>query len=430
MGAVDGKIPDLVIVSAFGRGNWLAMETAANGWRTSLIDVTSNLAPMAPEDAEGPFGLTETPTLLASQLERVRDEGELLESPAGLVLWLKDGPIEFRSHISEFVLERKGVPADVDQYLRHPDTKAGDRRSLLKRPFRETWLAHFAHTIAASVHGENFEGLKSGEAWPLFHPFSIRQVTGEGLARGLKLCQERGVRVRSQAKIEDVRFTGKTMDVIEVRDEKTGVEKGRAFLWMLTSGECHRSQSAVSANAAKALFPAGPLQTSWRWMRQRFQVEGIAVDQIPVHAICVNDPYLPWTHANVVVVRRTREMGVIDVWSRWPSTSAPTAEVRERLVERFPGTQITEIGSPSGGPEVATTDALANLQMQKAANVFFCSPETWDFLDWYGQYRNQTKILEKLTRMKAQWDAADAKLAAREAAKRGGPNPPSGERSP
>lgn len=424
MGAVDGKIPDLVIISAFGRGNWLAMETAANGWRTTLIDVTSNFPSVAPEDAEGPFGLSETPGSLPSQLERVREEGELLESPAGAVLWMKDGPIEFRSQIAEFVLDKKGVSTDVDQYLRNPETKAGERRSLARRPFRETWLAHFAHAIATNVHLESYEALKTGSPWPLFSPFSIRQVSAAGLARGLELCQERGVRVRANAKIEDVRYTGRTMDVVEVRDEKTGVEKGRAFVWMLSSEETYRAQQAVSGNAAKTLYPKGAVEYSWRWMRQRFKIEGLAADQIPVHAILLDDPFLPWTHANVLIMRRTRDIGIVDVWSRWPSSSNPTREVQEKIEKRLPGTTLVEIGAASVGPLVATPEALAGLETQRSSNVYFCSPEQATFHDWNGQYQEQTKLLDKLMKLKAQWDAADAKAAAREAAKRGGGPPP------
>ena len=60
---------DVTIVSAYGRGNWLAAELSNLNHRVSLVDVSKGLGRWAPEDWEGPFGFFQSEHLLPSQVE-------------------------------------------------------------------------------------------------------------------------------------------------------------------------------------------------------------------------------------------------------------------------------------------------------------------------------------------------------------------------
>ena len=46
----------VVLVSAFGRGHWLAANLVAEGIPVDLIDVTERMGVWPVEDTEGPFG--------------------------------------------------------------------------------------------------------------------------------------------------------------------------------------------------------------------------------------------------------------------------------------------------------------------------------------------------------------------------------------
>lgn len=425
---------DLLIVSAFGRGNWLASEAASRGWKVTLIDVSESLGTFAPEDVEGPFGLLEASDLTLSQKNRLDEEGETVRVPGGLTLWLKDGPLEFRGELTQYLLGQKGIPLEVDEYLRDNGLPGKEsiraRRVLQKKSFREAWLAHFCHQVASVEVHENHVSLDSGDHWPVFAPFSVRQVTNAGLQKGLKALQTQGVNVRARARIRELTLGSDQSTTIEVQDgnSQAEVEKGRALVWMLSSLESRTCPPSV----AEALYPKGAIEPDWYWSRLEFQLDGLPDDQIPLHAIAVEDPFLPWSHANVLVLRKSREARGLDVWIKLPlhfqsqaaRFAGMTDEVRDILARRFPGSQV-KLSSQQDPSRVSRmvrqplfeSATLERLQTRRLGHLFFCGPEQWEFSDWLGAYRPQNLLFQRLVSMKSQWDASDAKAAAREAAR-------------
>ncbi len=433
MERLDSSAADVVIVSAFGRGNWIAMELAGRGWKTTLVDVSETLGTYAPEDIEGPFGFLEASDLTPSQKSRLEDEGELVFVPAGMTIWLKEGPIECRGDLNRLQLEKRGVSVAVDHYLRRlgPSDRDSERerRALAKKSFRETWFAHFAHQIASPVVRENHEAIGLGAHWPIFAPFSIRQVTAAGLQKGLKNCQSQGVNVKAKAKVREITFNAGSVESIDIQSEGAGVLRTRSLVWMLSSLEARNCPPSVTTE----LFPRGAIEAEWYWARLQFQLEGdLLEDQLPVHAIVVEDPYLPWSHTNAFVFRKRREPKAIDVWLKLPAhfqsqagrLAALTKEVQAILERRLPGCKATLQTStdPSMVSRVLRNpifneETLEHLYLRRASNLFYCGPEQWEFSDWLGQYRPQNQLLDRLVKMKAQWDASDAKAAARAAAR-------------
>src|SRR4051794_13320435 len=99
---------DVAIVSAFGRGNWLAAELADLGLKVSLVDVSEALGRWTPEDWEGPFGLLKAEFLKTSQLERLNEEDYFDSVDEGFVVWLKDGPLDLKGPLTAYQMERRG----------------------------------------------------------------------------------------------------------------------------------------------------------------------------------------------------------------------------------------------------------------------------------------------------------------------------------
>ena len=309
---------DLVIVSAFGRGNWLAQETARKGWKTTLIDISESLAPYSAAEVEGPFGLLETEDLLPSQITRVKEEGECVPVREGFNLWLKEGPLEFRGPMVSHQLTSKKISKDVTQYLLNsalPDRGSErEARGLEREPFTESWLAHLSHQIASSLMTENHKSLGHGDHWPVFAPFSIRQVTADGMKKGLQACRDAGVEVFSAEKIRDLKFDGR--EAVSVSLGSSSVVQARAFVWMLSSFETRNCPPEI----AETLFPSGPVEPKWYWARLQFELQTSDIEilksQLPQHTVILDDPFLPWTHANLLVLRKHGQGAdySFDVW--------------------------------------------------------------------------------------------------------------------
>jgi hypothetical protein len=501
MSQADDQQADVVIISAFGRGNWLATELVNRGWKTTLIDVSERLGSWSPADIEGPFGLFETSDLLPSQVSRLMDEGEMVNVERGFALWLPEGPLELRSEMTGYQLGRKGVPREVEEYLRaaatperdldrssgvrswhlaqifsrfnsqsHPAIRAANKSSynpafdsahsakrakpLLKQSFEANWLLHFSHQFSSVVYRESHNAAEYGTVRPLFAPFKIRLPTEAGFQKGLRKCQAAGVRVRARARIRDLRSEGRFVDAVEVEDDRSGVEKGRSFVWFLSSAETQR----LDARVFDTLFPGGAIQSTWHWSRYRVQLKGkVFADQLPVWLAMVSDLFLPWTQDNLLILKKCMtkadlftgvESGsanggsnggsngeahpCLDVWVRVPTRDRWNQEaclkigraIEQLLADKLPksGPKILELppearfSAEKLGPArwpVFEESEMAGLGHFRANNLFFDGPERWEALDWLAAFRCQADILARLERMKTQWDAATLREAAR-----------------
>jgi hypothetical protein len=430
----SGTEADAVIVSAFGRGNWLAQELCARGWRVTFVDVGAAIGAGDVEDAEGPFGYFDIEGVADSFKQRLNTEGETLQIPSGFSVWLKNGPIECSSELTEFQLKTHGISKQVESYLRRSPAMDKEserlRRTLSKQTFGETWFANFAHRICSTKTEENHRSLDQGYAAPFFAPFSIRQASANGALAGYKCVQDAGARAFYRSAVQDIRIGDRAVEAIEVSREtgvRSEIERGRTFIWMLSSAETNSFPVAVK----DALFPAGVIEPEWFWMRYRIEMSNQGFDnEIPPYTVLIDDPFLPWTHANVVVLRKRREPRFYDAWIKLPlqkraaiaELEVHAREIEALLASRAPSLKAKVVSlQPGSGTidpvrvPIYSERRLAKLKTLKANNLFFCGPETWQTLDWLGQYREQNVILSRLEKLRAQWLAAEAREQARNA---------------
>jgi hypothetical protein len=432
---------DLVVVSAFGRGNWLASEFASRGWKVSLVDATSSLAslsgPFDEKDVEGPFGLLEAADLHPSQRARLVDEGEFAPVAGGFTLWLPEGPLEFRSELTSFLLRARDVPSEVESYLRQSsfETKeaVGERRALRRLQYSHSWLAQFAHSFASAAHSENHVALGSDAApAALFTPYGLRQLTPNGTMRGFQNLQNAGVKVHKDAGLKTISFDGKTAVSLEYEAGGSATDHGRAFVWCLS----YEETKTISDSLVRALFPADWPEAPWAWQRLSFQSSDEAfLSMLPLSSVVIGDVDLAWTRANMIVLRRRPSGAVFDAWVKiptWMRREKPAYdqvqnEVRMNLEKRFPGVGLEEVDqekTPLLWP-IWSADEFGVVQgsaaPRKSPNLFFDSPGVWTSLDWMGRFRHENTIAAKLEKLKSQWDAAARKAeqaAAKQAARR------------
>lgn len=436
------NLEDVVIVSAFGRGNWLAMELKQKGWKVTLVDVSEKLGPWSPEDVEGPFGFLESTEITESQKERLLKVGESFLVEPGMTFWLPGGPLECRSDLTDFQLQKwqktqgLSIAKEVQEYLRtspqfvREQTKM--RQQINKLSFDDTWLAGLAHQLADSAYAENHVALGQGQALPVFAPLWVRRITEKSRQQDLEACEEAGVRVRSRANVLDVRTGQRHMDAIEIEDNAAGVEKARAFVWMLSAAETEKTHPRV----AQKLFPKGAVEPEWYWTRYRVALKGrVYSEQLPAQIVVVDDMHLPWTHANLLVLRQSAEPGQIDVWARLPLWARFDTEyqkelgreIEKRIDQRLPqgrpeivelpiDTRVSreELGPPRWPVQGSAATVASTIHL---TNLFFDGPELWGQLDVLGACRHQSLILSRLDKLKAAWDAEERKRALK-AAKR------------
>ncbi|HEX4924583.1 MAG TPA: hypothetical protein VFV50_10870 [Bdellovibrionales bacterium] len=393
------KRSDVVIVSAFGRGNSLSRSLAKRGLTVSLVDVSDQLGRWTPEDWAGPFGSFEEDAAAEAKAGDV----DLVELARGLTVWLSDRPLEMRGPLTPFTLSKLGISESTIRYLKEARLPGAAmlRRDLEKEPFEATWLAHFAQQFSSNVYFDNFESLTRGYCRPLLSKFFMRKTTRERIVQSFGECLAAGVKVFTSARIVDISIVNQKLDAVEISSERSGVLTGDLFVWLLSSEECEVFPERVRA----LMYPKGPVESSWCWVRFGFQVPaGPEESALPDHFVMLKDIRLPWTHAHCCLVQKNHDLNRYDFWVRIPSKrrfqrsfldevgSQIQTELKARLpavspvlLERPPEYLVShkELGAPRF--QVYLESHLKNLKRLSLRNLLYCGPEDWVSLDANGQ---------------------------------------------
>ncbi len=411
-------IEDIVIVSAFGRGNWMAAAVAAQGLKVTLVDVSEALGRWAPEDWEGPLGFFMSEKLAPSQLARMNEEDDYESVDEGFTLWLKSGPLDLKGHLSNHWLKTNPALATAQSYLTEFD---GFNFEDFKRwaekiesmGFVGSWLIHLAHHLGARVFTDNAQAFKQGRPLPLFAPWALRRVTRKGAQRSLDWVESQGARVYRSAQLMDIRLEGKLFQGLEIKSPSlSGVVLADQLLWMLTSEESFH----VSEPLGALLFPKGPIQYEWSWIRFRVAMElGEYLHTLPPKLVMVEELYLPWTHSNLLVVDRTVNLQDVDVWMRVPNhlrfqrayLDNCLEQILKTLADRIPHSNPKKVEMPQEyhyaqgelGPSrhgLYSPEALEKLRPLKLKNALYDGPEFWPALDWTSRFVAQQKAMQAL----------------------------------
>ncbi|MCC7405551.1 MAG: hypothetical protein IT288_14225 [Bdellovibrionales bacterium] len=424
---------EVVLVAAFGRGNWLAAELAALGLQVSLVEVSEQLGRWTPDDWEGPFGYFHSEQLTPLQRERLIEEDYTEDIPEGFTLWLADGPIDFRSSLSPHLLAESGLTRDAYEFLGQFSTLNAEairqKREVFRRGgFQQNWLVHLAYQIASHVFKPNAEGVTYGRPLPLFSPWGIRRVSRKGFSHSLKWVESKGVSVYPNARLVDLAMTGSTVNSLEIRSAWSGALTADQFVWLLSGEETEVLAPQISAR----LYPKGVVKPMWNWVRYRLRIEqGIHMETLPLKFVMIRDLYAPWTHANLLVVQRTVQSQDLDVWIRIPTQhrfQRAYLEEQSRGMTQFistkiPGANPVVVDMPQdhlyeyqelGPPRfpIYQDEDLHHLFRASLANMHYSSSEDWVLQEWGSVLKDQSVVVESIREWKKRRDAKRLKEAA------------------
>lgn len=404
----------VIVISAFGRGHWLAAALAREGIKTTLVDVSTKLGVWPSEDVEGPFGFFRNEKISESQMERLYADDPYEEVPQGFTVWLKNGPFECKGPTTKFKIDKASLANPVKDYLLGVGKEKALYKSLDAFSFEQSWLLHLAHQWAGTTYKPNARGAGNGEAVPLFSSFLIRQATRNGLEKSLEWLAGKGVEVIRPQQIVDVSFGGgKSITGLELSGENQGLFRLEQIVWMLTSEETY----FLNERLGKYLFPEGPLEPEWSWVRYRVSLQQcFERDHLPAHTLVMHDLYSPWTHENMLILQRTTLPDQFDVWMRIPTVQRFNKEyltvrslrMRKDLVERMSLSDPQVLSFPQEYyytyAQLGATRFPVFSQSQDGrrgkvlySNLHLDGPEMWPHYAWGTYFAHHENIHARLT---------------------------------
>jgi hypothetical protein len=411
---------DLIVVSAFGRGNWMAAELASKGLKTILLDVSDVLGHWAPEDWEGPFGFFQAEWVSKSQLTRLNEEDYMDQESDGFVVWLPDGVVDTAGPVSNYRLKKRGIDESQKKYVTQFDSLKPEERLKLRQgfsasSFNDNWFVNFAHSFASNRFSQNSEAMHYAKPAPLFSPHSIRRNSRRGYEQNLKWVESWGAKVLKVKDIKDISFNSGYIQSLEIQSDWSGVLTAGQYIWSLSGVESlHLSPSVANSLFSQVIWP------SWQWQRYRMKFEGADIWQtLPPHLVAINDLGLPWTHENFIVMQKSVTASDFDVWMRLPHSQRFHREylvdkgqkAKEFIESRLPGVRVKLQNHPQEyeydekdlGPArypLYDPQTIAKYKTGSWINLHYDSPEVWDLLDWSSAFQSQAKIVSEISEWK------------------------------
>jgi hypothetical protein len=336
---------DVIVVSAFYRGQAVAVELARRGMSVTLLDLTHALGRWILEDVEGPFGYLADENLLPSQSEFLAQSDALIPVPESLTVWCESGPVELKGPTWP---------------LHEPQWKP--RLSQLQEAFGSS---SFAAPEMAPLD--------------LTRAFFVRHPTRPGFENSLDWCRRNQVRVVEQARIMDASASSRNiLEAFEIqkKDEKSSeILRASQFLWALSLAET----AFIQKNLVQKMFKGSIFRSElsidtyspdWNWVRFRVHLSaGPGRAEIPECLWLLKDWKSPWTHSESLILRRTPSDEQFDLWAMIPHlqrfNSAYLHHLGERILGvlrgRFPGLQAQVSEQPLAAEKSAEETGPARL---------------------------------------------------------------------
>ncbi len=402
---------DVILVSSFGQLDPLSAEFSRVGLKTLHLDVTEKLGSWPLEDREGPFATFSAEKPIASWGE-ILNYGDLnIDCDDGLVIWTDSGPVSLRGPLSPHQLKSRGWLKETQNYQAH-------------HHFEELVLPWMARSLQNTRFKMWSPENLTGSRVSISSPMSVRYPSRTGLEKRQDWIEAQGVTYWKDVEILDaVRFGLESISGLEVMGPVKGVVKAHSVVWGLTSLETDH----MSFKVREKIYGSDVKRPLWAWVRFRFQINPQAdTAHWPQAMVVMKASEIPWTHSELMIVKRTVLEDQFDVWVRIPDSKrfhqsyihSIQDEIVATLKVKLETLQIQLVHEPQEasytskelGPrpfsQYADETKHRNFQSK---NLYFDSPEVWEQFSYQDLIFNQKKIFESVM---VEWRKRMNKMAA------------------
>lgn len=386
---------DVILVSSFGQLEALACELGRSGLNTLMIDVTDRLGLWPLEDREGPFGENHSDAVMGAWQE-MSSLGDLpVACELGQVIWTSSlGPVALRGPLIQHQMKTRGWKSSQSPVSQMTD-------------FKSQWLAWLSRSCYDTrFHSWDPDLLKYPKV-EIENALNVRFPTRSGLNARREWLKSQGVQVWAEVDILDV------MDAnsgLEVRGSMSGVIKTQSLVWGLTSYETDH----MSFRVREKLFGGEVNKPDWAWIRYRLSVENQELTLgWPLHMLMIENPALPLTHSDLIVIQRTVLNNQFDAWIRIPDSKRfhqaylhrMKDEIRSKIQKKLPKLKLSFIFEPQelsytsrelGPRPYSQYNEKLKLRKTNQKNLFFDGPEVWPNFSNLSLFQNQKRILDQI----------------------------------
>lgn len=399
---------DVVLVSAFGRLEPLAIELVQRGMDVALLDVTKAFSSLDWRDINGPFPMVTPSPAFPSHMDWLvaRSSTEL---DRGFSLWLRGGPLELRGPMGTFYSDKNlevGLLRDyLAKRLQSSRPSSVFSKGYRDLEFKENWLIHLSHALTQNQMTLHCRSAFQGQAFPLNQSVQLLRLTKEGLGELRGAAINSGVDYFDQAEITDIQTNGRYLDEVQTN----GRLKLRAsfYVWGLNQEE--------SYSLNPTLFPrmfnqSKPVLSDWVWRRLELKTSEEIFKAMPDSFLMIQNPEWSWTNENFVLFKKDSD-GEWDLWLRTPRDYFDGKVLSEKIKEELSlriGDFKGEVAVPGMQRvfsfSIYETTSVSSLPKLNLKNVLFEANESNKRLDLASRFEKQVGLLAELEAWKAKRD--------------------------
>lgn len=371
------------IVTAFGRGETLALALKEHGFDVRVFDFTQSF-PSEFHRGAGPF-----PVALKKFLPQQKDFlAQTHRLSRGLSFWLKSGPFDLAGPISKHQEERN----EALQQLRLGGA-SGD--------FARDWLRRFLGQWTAPYNQESWDGFKP-DSFPYLAELGRFNLEQELSQLSFKHIASNGSMYLRCQNLVDLQIVNSRITEIEVRGGHGQAGKAEQWIWCLSSQETE----TLNADVAADVFNRDVRQAEWRWVGFDLEFErGPWSGGFPEYVVLLGDECLPWAYANLGILVGLNQSRA-RLWMKIPAVAClqPAArnawagELCTLLNERLPMARFrVNPQTWSICPHSPVLESRAReWSRPNWRNWDWIAPETLPRLDWSARLEREAESFRRL----------------------------------
>lgn len=399
---------DVVLVSAFGRLDPLAIELVQRGMSVGLVDLTKAFRHLSWRDLNGPFPMVNPSPALPSHLDWLGARSST-ELDRGFAMWLRSGPLELRGSLGTFYAEKHLEVALLKDYLARvlqtPKSQTVFNKFYRDLPFKENWLIHLSHALTQRKMTLHCRSANEGQPFPLHQSVQILRLDDRAINDLKSAAINAGVDDFESSALHDVFLDHKQLDQVEI--EKGTKLRGHFFVWGLQQEESHY----LSPKVFETLFNTQkPVLSDWVWRRLALESNEEIFKAFPESFLMIQNPEWSWSNENFVLFKKDQD-GHWDLWMRTPRVGFDGQVVAQKVEDElrlrvgdFKGQVIAPSAPDVFSYSLYETISPSQLPKIRMKNVLFEGSEDRWRLDLAARFENQVGLLAQLETLKQKLD--------------------------